>query len=469
MYTGKSSPSSFPWAPQRTRLAALGIAAALSLTTLTACGGSSGSSSGPVQMWTFKQSHVSALRAAAKDFKAKTGIEVKIEAYTPDDAYGTKVQSAAKTGNLPDVLEVHSDGEEFAFGSVGVAADLKGQIPDSWSSRYAPAVRQSGTVNDLRYKESLPATSKSHGVKKGARYSVPFTIGTFGIVYASKSKLAAAGITKPPATWEQFIADLKATHAKDPRTGGLSAGLKVPSVGLNWIGQPLAFAQLGKDSFRALYGKDKAADWASPNGRKVLSAYNQLTPYWMPGAQTLTIDDADQSFAQGKSAFDVGGTFTLAFLEQSGMKADDIMAFGLPAPKNAASKLTLGPIALTSLSLTATATSGKQDKAKQWMQYLSERDVAAKFAKNASDLPATELGSDAAKILGPNLTTLMKVFKGTPQTTYDPSDTSYRPPTFDMDEAGAIVIDMSPLRQKSVDRASQDLRKLTDAYWAESR
>ena len=40
--------------------------------------------------------------------------------------------------------------------------------------------------------------------------------------------------------------------------------------------------------------------------------------------------DADRAFAQGKSAFDIGGTFTLAAIQQEGMKASDLIAFGLP-------------------------------------------------------------------------------------------------------------------------------------------
>ncbi|WP_406325940.1 hypothetical protein [Streptomyces niveus] len=70
------------------RLVALAATTALTLTTLSACGGSSdsGSDSDSLEMWTFKQSHVGALRAAAKEFKKETGITVTIEAYTPDDA-----------------------------------------------------------------------------------------------------------------------------------------------------------------------------------------------------------------------------------------------------------------------------------------------------------------------------------------------------------------------------------------------
>ncbi|MDX3853846.1 ABC transporter substrate-binding protein [Streptomyces sp. AK02-01A] len=450
------------------RLAVIAAATALSLTTLSACGGSSGSGgdSTSLEMWTFKQSHVGALRNAAAEFKKQTGISVKIEAYTPDDAYSTKVQSATKTGDLPDVLEVHSDGEDRVFGAAGIVSDLSADFKGEWAGRIQQEVRQSGLVTDQRFKDSEPDTAKDHGIEKGARYSVPLTVGTFGIVYANKKLLAEAGITEPPADWERFLAALKATTAKNPKTGGLALGLKVQSTGLTWVLQPLAFSQLGQRAYEDLFGQDKSADFASPNGLKVLNMYDQLTPYWMPGTQSLTIDQADQAFAQGKAAFGVGGTFTLAFLKQNGMNPDDVFAFGLPSPKDGAvPNRALGPLALTSLSLSAT--SGQPDNAKKWMEYLSRQDVAARFAKDASDVPATELGADSATVLGPALSAMVESFKGTPQNTYDPNrGNEFRAPGYEQDDAGAILADLTPLKQQSVEVTADKLRKLNDSFWA---
>ncbi|MFF1450464.1 ABC transporter substrate-binding protein [Streptomyces sp. NPDC058274] len=451
---------------RKARIVAAALATALSLTSLTACGGSSGSGdSKSLEMWTFKQSHVSALRAAAKEFKKETGISVSIEAYTPDDAYTTKIQSAAKTGDLPDLLEVNSDGGDRVLGAAGILADISADFKGDWADRIQPAVQDSGFVTELRYKNSLNKESKEHGIKKGARYSVPLTVGTFGIVYANKKMLADAGITKAPANWQEFLDALKATKAKDPKNGGLSLGLKVPATGLTWLLQPMAFAQLGQQDYEKLWSKDETKDFGSPNGVKVLSMYDQVTPYWMPGSQTLTIDQADQAFAQGKSAFDVGGTFTLAYLKQNGMNPDDVLAFGMPAPEDGAvPDLALGPLALTGVSIT---TSSKQpDNAKKWMEFLSQQDVATQFAKDATDLPATELGADSAKVLGPTLSALVDSFKGTPESTYDPSrGDEFRPVGYEQDDVGAVLADLSPLKQQSVEETARKIRELNQSYW----
>ncbi|MCA1217299.1 ABC transporter substrate-binding protein [Streptomyces sp. 8L] len=455
------------------RLAAIAGATALSLTTLSACGagssGSGGSGSKTLEMWTFKQSHVAALRNAAKAFKKQTGITVNVDAYTPDDAFSTKVQSSAKSGGLPDVLETHSDGDDRVFGAAGITNDIEDQYKGDWLDSIQPAVRNSGRVTDPVYKTAQNPESKDHGIKKGARYSVPLTVGTFGIVFANKRMLAAAGITRPPATWEEWIADLKATTGKNPRTGGLSLGLQVAATGLTWLLQPMAFADLGKQGYMDLFLKDKSKDFSSPNGIKVLDKYNELTPYWMPGTQTLTIDQGDQALAQGKSAFDVGGTFTLAFLEQNGMKDDNIMAFPLPEPKDAKVKdMALGPIALTSMSVTST--SKQPDNALKWMRFLSGPKVAAQFAKDSNDLPAAQLGAESASVLGPTLTALQNSFKGTPETTYDPNNggVDFRAPGYEQDDAGAALADLTPLKRTSVKATADRLSQINQSAWSKA-
>lgn len=451
----------------KTRLAAGAVAAVLSMSPLAACGGGSsgGGDAKSLTMWTFKQSHVAALKSAAADFKKQTGITVNVQAYGPDDAYTTKVQAAAKTHDLPDVLEVHSDGEDFALGATGIAKDISQDVGSDWSGLYQKGVQTSGTVTPAHYKESVPADSKTHGVKEGQRFSVPLTSGTFGIVMGNKKMLAAAGVTRPPASYEEWLADLRATTDKDPKNGGVSLGLKVKATGLTWALQPLAFGELGKDRYQALWGKDSAADFSSPDGQKVLADYAKMQPYWMPGTQTLDIDAADQAFAQGKSAWDIGGTFTLAFLQQNGMNPDDVMAFGFPGPQGGAvPRPALAPLALTGLSVTST--SAHPDNALKWMKFLGQADVASKFAKDATEVPSTELGANAAAVMGQTLADMTKAFQGTPENTYDPNVNDFRPPGYDQDSMAEILADLTPLKQKDVEATGKALAKLNNNFWA---
>jgi multiple sugar transport system substrate-binding protein len=449
-------------------LAAIATSVALLLGGTACSGDDSGGDAGgaTLDMWTFKQTHLKPLQAAAAAFKDKTGITVNVTAYTPDDAFKSKIMSAASTRNLADVMEVHAAGEDFVLGGAGILADITPNVTDDWKARFLKGTADSGKVTEQRYQRSLMPKAPDAGIRTGQLFSVPFTSGTFGIVYASKAKLTAAGLdpAKPPTTWAQFISWLEATTAKDPQAGGITLGLKVSSTGFNWTLQPLGYAYLGKERFQALFGKDPAHAWGSPDGERLLALYDQLTPYWTPGSQTLGIDDADQAFAQGKSAFDIGGTFTLAAIQQNGMNPGDLVAFGLPpAQDGAVTDLKLAPLALTGLAISAQ--SKHQEAAVQWMDFLTTPDQAGAFAKASLDLPGVDLGSKAAELLGPDLAALQKVFGAPGANTYDPADTNFHSPTYDDAIAGDTLVKMSPLKQQPPAATNQQLGAIIADSW----
>ncbi|WP_238016978.1 extracellular solute-binding protein [Dactylosporangium sp. AC04546] len=447
------------WRPALAALLALTLGAA-------ACSGDSGDGAADdktLTMWTFKQSHVKALQKVAEGFQKETGITVKVEAYGPDDAYVTKVQAAAQTRNLPDLFEVHTTGDDFAFGAAGLLTDLAKDVDDAWLNSYLPQVRKDGSVTDEYYQKSLAEGSKTKGIQLGQRYSVPLTVGTFGIVYANKQRLADAGVTSAPTTWEQFIEVLAKVKAKHPDNGGVTVGLKAPTTGLEWFLQPMAYGLLGPEKFRALWGKDKASNFSSPTGVQVLETYGQVTPYWTPGTQSLDIDAADLSFVQGKSTFDIGGTFTLAFLAQNGFDATNVLTFPVPAPANGAVKdLSLAPFTLTGMSVSATTKN--RAGAIQWLKYLAKADVSATFAKEALDIPPTDLGADPSAAVGPAIGAMIKAF-GSGPSAYNPGDTSYRPNAYDGPTVASVLMDYSPLQKRSAADAAAEMTKQIDAFW----
>ena len=436
----------------------------------TACGsGSSGSSSGAggtIQMWTFKQTHVKALEAAAAAFKQRTGITVQITAYTPDDTYSSKIQSAAATKSVADVLEVHAGGEDFVFGGAGVLADLAPSMDTTWKNTFLKGTADTGLVTDSVYKSSQQPKSTWQGVQKGQLFSVPFTAGTFGIIFANRSMLTAAGLNpaKPPTTWQQLITWLKAVNHANPKTGGITMGLKDPSTAFDWLLQPMAYADLGKAKYEALFGKDTAANWSSPAGQQVLTQYNQLTPYWTAGSQTLGIDDADRAFAQGKSAFDVGGTFTLSSIQQDGLDPANVVAFGLPPVQGGAvSDLKLAPVALTGLAISAQSKNQTADL--EWLKFLTSAQQAGDFAKAALDLPGTDLGAGAAAAVGPHLAGLESVFGAAGPDTYNPLDSTFMGPTYDPAQTGNVLVQMSPLKGQTPASAAARLGVLIASTW----
>ncbi|WP_326610079.1 extracellular solute-binding protein [Streptomyces scopuliridis] len=416
-------------------------------------------------MWTFKQSHVAALRAAAEKFTAETGTKVNIQAVTPDDAFLTKVQAAARTNDLPDVLEVHANGDDLAFGGAGLLEDLSKDVDQKWLAQYLPQVLTDGTVTPDVYKASLTEGSKTQGVQLGQRFSVPLTVGTQGVVYMNKSRAAKAGVTRAPATWEEFIDALDKVTKAYPDNGGVTVGVKQPSTALEWLMQPMAFGMLGKQKFEALFGPDTAQGWSSPNGQKVLNTYNEVTPYWMPGTQSKGIDEADLAFAQGKASFDIGGTYTLAFLAENGYDADNLMTFPVPPPKDAAIPgLQLSPFSLTGLSITRT--SDKKDEALRWLKFLSRDDVAADFGKQALDVPPNDLDKKQSEALGPVLNSMEAAF-GSGKNSYNAGYTAYRPSLYDPGKVGAVLAQFTPLKSRSAESTGAQMSSMLKSYWAE--
>lgn len=448
------------------RRRAFGLALTLAL-TVTACSSTSTAPSADggtaLKMWTFKKSHADALNKAAAQFKAETGIAVTIEAVTPDDVFVSKVQSAAQTGGLPDVLEVHAAGEDMEMGASGLLQDLQADVSDPWKQRLLATAREAGVVTQQRI-DSVAADSPLKNAKAGQRFSVPFTAGAFGIVYANKEKLKAAGLDPetPPKTWEEFVAALKATTDKDQ--GGISLGLKASSTGFNWIYEPLAYAYLGKEKYQGLFGKGTTNGFGSADGVKTLEAYSQLTPYWIPGATTLGIDEADIAFAQGKSAFNIGGTFTLAFLAQNGLTPDKVLTFPIPPSAAGVNKtISMAPLALTGLAIGATAKN--RAAAVKWIDWVTSAKGAGTVAKQSLDLPATDLGADAESLLGKDLAALQKYFTGPPEAAYEAGDSSFFPPGFDQAKAGDLGVRLTPLKELTPQQAGQELDKLIQATW----
>jgi len=452
-----------PFRRDRRRLLALAPALALAA---AGCGRGQGAGDGnSLTMWTFKQSHVKALQDAATHFTAATGTKVTVQAITPDDAFLTKVQAAARTNDLPDVMEVHANGDDLSFGGAGLLEDLQDTVDDTWLARYLPQVRTDGTVTGQQYENSLVEGAKTMGVKEGQRFSVPLTVGTFGIVYADRSRLSAAGITEPPSTWEEFMDALAAVHRTDPRTGGITIGVKQPSTALEWLMQPMAYGMLGKQRFEALFGRDASQGFTSDDGQRVLETYGRITPYWMPGTAAKAIDEADLSFAQRKSSFLVGGTFTLAFLAENGRDTKGIMTFPVPSPRRAVIPgLQLAPFALTGLSVTRT--SPRKRQALEWLRFLSRPDTAAAFGRTAFDVPPNKLTGADRTALGPLLTGMLDTF-GTGDGAYNAGYTAYRPSLYDAGKVGAVLAEFTPLKSANARQTGNRMGSMIKSNWAE--
>ncbi|MBT2395383.1 ABC transporter substrate-binding protein [Streptomyces sp. ISL-100] len=400
----------------RRRFAALIIGSALAL---TACGpsgntkdtGGGAKDGGTLTMWTFKQSHVAGLEAAAEEFRKKTGTTVKIELTTPQEAYVSKVQAAARTKSLPDLITVGSADESFKFGAAGVLTDVTDDFDQTTREALLPGLAEAAKLTQLAIDNSKADPQNSlEKLKAGHWYGIPYIAGSSGIVIGRKSMLDAAGVNvaKASGSWEGFVEAVRATHTKSAKKGGLVTGMQVPETGFQWLYRPLSHYYLGKEAFASRDGKAQAPAWTSPESVETFKLVDQMSGLWAPGVFSLGIDQADQAFAQGKAAWDIGGTYTLPFLLQQGMKAEDLVLF--PVPAASGGKITKAELAATPILSSGITTQSKNPKgALEFAKFLAAGDGAKAFASAASEMPASAKAARALAsdpLLGPVVTAL---------------------------------------------------------------
>lgn len=382
--------------PPRSWRAVVAVATVTMLaSSMAACGGGGtpAAEAKVLTMWTFKQSHVKALEAVGAEWGKKSGYTVKVTAYTPDETYATKVRAGVTTKDLPDLITAHSAWEEWSFANAGVLTDLTDSFDDAWKKQLnEAAVTETTLTQKIIDSKAKDPNGNLKNLKADRFYAVPYLMGSAGLVYAYKPTLKKAGLDpeKAPESWEDWVTAIRATKAADATSGGLTIGLQNNLTAYGWLYRPMAFGYLGPDAFKNRQGRNPTTPWDSPKSIETLKLYDQLSDLWMPGVLALGIDQADQAFAQGKASWLVGGTFTLPFVVQQGLKPEDILVFPVPMSKNGAVRqIGLHPSPLVSAGVAST--SKHPAEATDFLKYLTSAEGAKMFAAESHDVPATKV------------------------------------------------------------------------------
>ena len=256
---------------------------------------------------------------------------------------------------------------------------------------------------------------------------------------------------------------MEKTLSEDPENGGLVTGLQVPETGYFWLYRPMAYAYLGADAFYGRQSESQDPSWTSAESVETLELYDQLTDLWAPGVLALGIDQADQAFASGDAAWDVGGTFTLASLSTFGLDAEEISVFPVPAAEGGElSNVTYQASPLIGGSITSTST--HKEEALSFLKYLTSVEGATMFAESALDLPATSIPQ--SDLNNP----LLQQLVGLVSTSADAEET-FNPNDFSADPAGTIASDTAvtltklPANAASVEEVAQTLSDQYSAAW----
>jgi len=166
-----------------------------------------------------------------------------------NEAFKTKLTTLLQQGDVPDLFQTWGGGGLRQQVEAGLVKDISADIA-SWKDTINPGALGMYEVD-------------------GKNYGVPFDLGLVGFWYNTKS-FADAGITAPPATWDEFLTTVKTLKEKGITPIAL-AGKDTWTGAFYWA--YLAVRNCGQA------GMDKAVttgDWSDPCFIKAGEQFKQL-------------------------------------------------------------------------------------------------------------------------------------------------------------------------------------------------
>jgi raffinose/stachyose/melibiose transport system substrate-binding protein len=264
---------------------------------LTACGtpaATAVATKAPAEKVTVTWWHISTKDPALSDWQkmaddymaAHPNVKIEITVLE-NEAFKTKLTTVLQSNEPPDIFQSWGGGglsEQITAGQLkDITADLDAD-GGAWRNTFAPG--------------ALAVFAKD-----GKNYGVPWDMGMVGWWY-NKDLFTQAGIANPPATWDEFLADVSKLKA---------AGITPISLGEGdtWTGMHiwsyLATRIGGEAAFTAAANRTGSfADPAFVKAGEELKKLIDLEPF-QAGFLGATHDEMQATFGNGKAAMELSG------------------------------------------------------------------------------------------------------------------------------------------------------------------
>ncbi|MFF9850408.1 extracellular solute-binding protein [Streptomyces litmocidini] len=294
---------------RRTRAAAVGAVTLSLVLTAAACGGGSpadGSGSGGGKTLTYWASNQGAnlevdkkvLQPELDRFEKETGIKVELEVIPWSDLLN-RILTAATSGQGPDVLNI---GNTWSASLQSTGALLP------WDAKNFGAIGG----KDRFVASALGST--------GAPGQDPAAVPLYSMAYAlyyNKKMFKDAGIAKPPATWDELIADGKKLSKDGKSALGVEGGNLAENIHQVFV--------LGKQHGADFFTPDGKADFTSDGAVAAVKQYVDLMAAHKivaPGNAEYAQNQSLADFAKDRTAMVLWQTPGTTF-EAQGMGADE--------------------------------------------------------------------------------------------------------------------------------------------------
>lgn len=240
-----------------------------------------------------------------EDFEKISG--AKVEVVTVPDNYESNVQTKIATGERPDLLFWQPVPSTLAgFVAQDLLQDLEGA---PWVENYAEGIADAGGTYD------------------GKRYAALISSPDVEGIYYNKKVFEAAGISKLPVGWDQFIDTAKTIKAA--KVPGVESPL-FEMAGSQWGTQWAVNIQLAEAAKAGLWDRINANkdSFTGPDVLGAIDAYKAMFDEGLYNADAGSAKDTEQSAAlwEGKTAMIIqaNGTFNaIAALAGNDKKALD--------------------------------------------------------------------------------------------------------------------------------------------------
>ncbi|KOU77971.1 sugar ABC transporter substrate-binding protein [Streptomyces sp. MMG1533] len=365
------------------RAAAVGAVTMSLALAASACGGGSSTDGGPddspktLTYWASNQGasievDKKVLQPELDKFEKQTGIEVKLEVVPWSDLLN-RILTATTSGQGPDVLNI---GNTWSASLQATGALLP------WDAKNFAAIGGRD-----RFVDSALGSTGAQGKEPAAvpLYSMAYAL------YYNKQMFADAGISKPPATWAELVADGKKL-SKDGKWGLGTEGSN-PSENIH---HAFVFAkQHGADFFTAEGKPDFTGDGAVAGVKQyvdLMAKDEVIAPGNAEYAQNQSVSD----FAKGKNAMLLWQSAS-ANLKSQGMSEDDYGIAPVPVQSGTPGTGTAVNSMVAGINLAVFKNTDNLDGATKFVKFMTG-DAEQKILNTAySSIPPVKTAqSDAA-------------------------------------------------------------------------
>ncbi|MFI7708065.1 extracellular solute-binding protein [Nonomuraea sp. NPDC049480] len=322
------------------------------LFTLAACSGSPSGGAKELTVWIMGDS-AARFQQLVKPFTDRTGIAVDAVAI-PWDSADQKFTTAVASGQGPDVLQI-------GLSKLRTFADSKALLTlDDQMLKSHPGLATANFLDGV-------ATSAAGG----AQVSVPWVSDTRVLFYRS-DLLAAAGLTRPPATWDEVRAYAKTLAGR----GEGRYGFYIPQWD-NALPVIMTWTQGG-----TIVGADGQVDFDTPAFHRAVDIYTGM--YADRSVPVNTEFDQVQGFVSGAIPMLVSGPYLAGALSEAAPQLDGKWSVA-PIPGGAAHTSLLA-----GSNLGVWGSTDNRDGALQLLAYLSQPQTQLTWYELDDQLPVTK-------------------------------------------------------------------------------